>query len=92
MPTLFSPSWRGSRITVCRGYSVMLCNSDRNAAKELAYPDMLISKRVDGVIYMTSDTAKERLQPLLEQRIPVVTFDRQYDDTDTILLDNFQGG
>ncbi len=74
------------------GYSVLLCNSDRNAAKELAYLDMLISKRVDGVIYMTSDNAKERLQPLQEQHIPVVTFDRQYDNTDTILLDNFQGG
>jgi LacI family transcriptional regulator len=74
------------------GYSVLLCNSDRSAAKELAYLEMLISKRVDGVIYMTSDTAKEHLQPLLEQHIPVVTFDRQYDNTDTILLDNFQGG
>ncbi len=74
------------------GYSVLLCNSDRSAAKELAYLDMLISKRVDGVIYMTSDTVKEHLQPLQEQNIPVVTFDRQYDNTDTILLDNFQGG
>jgi LacI family transcriptional regulator len=74
------------------GYSVLLCNSDRNAAKELAYLEMLISKRVDGVIYMTSDNAKERLRPLQQQEIPVVTFDRQYDDTDTILLDNFQGG
>jgi LacI family transcriptional regulator len=74
------------------GYNVFLCNSDRSAAKELAYLDMLISKQVDGVIYMTSDMAKERVQPLQEQRIPVVTFDRQYDDTDTILLDNYQGG
>ena len=74
------------------GYSVLLCNSDRNTAKELAYLNMLISKRVDGVIYMTSDMAKERLQPLQEQSVPVVTFDRQYDGTDTILLDNFKGG
>jgi LacI family transcriptional regulator len=74
------------------GYNVLLCNSGRSAAKELAYLDMLISKRVDGAIYMTSDMAKERLQPLQEHRIPVVTFDRQYDATDTILLDNFQGG
>lgn len=74
------------------GYSVLLCNSDRNAAKELAYLDMLISKRVDGVIYMTSDNAKERLQPLHQQKIPAVTFDREYDDADAILLDNYQGG
>ncbi len=74
------------------GYSVLLCNSDRSAVKELAYLDMLISKRVDGVIYMTSDTAEEHLRPLQEQHIPVVTFDRQYGNTDTILLDNLQGG
>jgi LacI family transcriptional regulator len=74
------------------GYSVLLCNSDQSAAKELSYLDMLISKRVDGVIYMTSATAKEHLQPLQEQQIPVVTFDRQYESTDTILLDNLQGG
>lgn len=73
------------------GYSVMLCNSDRNTAKELAYLNMLISKRADGVIYMTSDMADERLQPLLDSRIPVVTFDRQYAATDAILLDSFQG-
>jgi LacI family transcriptional regulator len=74
------------------GYSVLLCNSDRNTTREIAYLDMLISKRVDGVIYMTSDTAKELLQPMHEQRIPVVIFDRQYDNTDSILLDNYKGG
>jgi LacI family transcriptional regulator len=73
------------------GYNVILCNSDRSASKEVAYLDMLISKRVDGIIYMTADTAKERLQPLRENKIPVVTFDRDYEETDAILLDNFQG-
>jgi LacI family transcriptional regulator len=74
------------------GYSVLLCNSDRNTAKELAYLDMLIAKRVDGVVYMTSDMARDRLRPLQQQRIPVVTFDRPYEGTDTFLIDNYQGG
>jgi LacI family transcriptional regulator len=73
-------------------YNVILCNSDRSTSKELAYLDMLISKRVDGIIYMTADTATERLHPLRDNRIPVVTFDRDYEDTDAILLDNFRGG
>ncbi|MDW8101168.1 MAG: LacI family DNA-binding transcriptional regulator [Anaerolineae bacterium] len=74
------------------GYNVILCNSDRNTSKEQAYLDMLISKRVDGVIYMTADVNRERLQPLLDHKIPVVTFDRDYEGIDAVLLDNLYGG
>ncbi len=74
------------------GYSVILCNSDRDTNKELAYLDMLISKRVDGIIYMTMSTHLDQLQPLLDNRIPLVTFDREYQGIDAILLDNAQGG
>lgn len=74
------------------GYNVILCNSNRSRTKELAYLDMLISKRVDGLIYMTVDKSEELLQPLLDNRIPVVTFDRNYHNLDAILLDNFRGG
>ena len=74
------------------GYSVVLCNSDQSAEKEVAYLDTLISKRVDGVIYMTSDVAEERLAPLRTQMIPVVTFDRDYSGVHTVMLENYQGG
>lgn len=74
------------------GYNVILCNSNRDRTKELAYLDMLISKRVDGLIYMTVDKSEELLQPLLDNHIPVVTFDRDYRNLDAIMLDNFRGG
>jgi LacI family transcriptional regulator len=74
------------------GYNVMLCNTNREPTKEIAHLDMLVSKRVDGVIYMTNDNAQERLQRLHEQNIPIVVFDRDYAGLDAILLDNFQGG
>jgi LacI family transcriptional regulator len=74
------------------GYNVLLCNSDRNPSKEIAYLDMLLSKRVDGVIYMTNDNSQERLHRLKERNIPVVVFDREYEGLDTILIDNLQGG
>ena len=74
------------------GYSVVLCNSDRRAEKETAYLDMLISKRVDGVIYATSDQAEERLAPLHAHHVPVVTFDRDYAGISAIMLDNYSGG
>lgn len=74
------------------GYNVFLCNSDRTTDKELAYLDMLISKRVDGIIYTTMSTHLDQLQPLLDNNIPVVTFEREYDNIDAILLDNVQAG
>ncbi len=74
------------------GYNVILCNSDRSPAKERAYLDMLISKRVDGVIYMTTDVHPEQLRPLQEQNVPTVVFDREYEGFDALLLDSFQGG
>lgn len=74
------------------GYNVILCNSDRSVSKERAYLDMLISKRVDGIIYMTADTHTDQLQPLLHHNIRTVAFDREYEGFDALLLDNFQGG
>lgn len=74
------------------GYNVILCNSDRNTAKELAYLDMLISKRVDGIVYTTMSTRSDQLQPLVDNNIPLVTFEREYDQIDAILLDNVQAG
>ncbi len=74
------------------GYNVLLCNSDRQISKELAYLDMLVSKRVDGIIYMTMSAHLDQLQPLLDNKIPFVTFDREFHDVDAILLDNEGGG
>ncbi len=74
------------------GYNVLLCNSGRSIEKEIAYLNMLLSKRVDGVIYMTYHHGEERLQSFKNQNIPVVTFDRTYEGVDSILLDNYQGG
>ncbi len=74
------------------GYNVILCNSDRNTAKELAYLDMLISKRVDGIVYTTMSTQQDQLQPLLDNNIPLVTFEREYPQIDAVLLDNVEAG
>lgn len=74
------------------GYNVILCNSDRTTSKELAYLDMLISKRVDGIVYTTMSTHSDQLQPLVDNNIPLVTFEREYDQIDAVLLDNVQAG
>jgi LacI family transcriptional regulator len=74
------------------GYNVILCNSDRSTSKELAYLDMLISKRVDGIVYTTMSTQQDQLLPLVDNNIPLVTFEREYEQVDAILLDNVKSG
>jgi LacI family transcriptional regulator len=78
------------------GYNVILCQSERNPAKEGAYLGMLVSKRVDGVLHMTTDHLDPQLEPLLAHGIPVATFDRDYADgglrIDCVLIENERGG
>jgi len=76
------------------GYSVILCNSDGNADKEAAYINVLITKQVDGVIFIAAGGKQEHLRELMAQHIPVVVADRDIPQTlaDVVLVNNEQGG
>jgi LacI family transcriptional regulator len=76
------------------GYSVILCNSDDNLAKEAAYIDVLITKQVDGVVFIASGSSQEHLAELSQQGIPYVVVDREIDGSlaDVILVNNELGG
>lgn len=76
------------------GYSVILCNSDGNADKEAAYINVLITKQVDGIIFIAAGGKQEHLRELLAQHIPVVVADRDIPQTlaDVVLVNNEQGG
>ena len=74
------------------GYSVLLCNTDYNLARETAYVEMLLSKRVDGVVYMSVDFADVRAKLLQAAGIAVVVFDGTFEGMDAVLLDNYEGG
>jgi LacI family transcriptional regulator len=56
------------------GYSVLLCNSDDNSEKESRYIELLLSKRVDGIILNKTPgplSAAHR-QLLTDQNVPLV--------------------
>ncbi len=82
-------------IAFASGYNIMLCQSESNPLKEAAYLKMLISKRVDGVIHMTTDKVDPHLEPLLAHNIPVVTFERDYEDRqlliDCVMIEDERG-
>jgi LacI family transcriptional regulator, galactose operon repressor len=76
------------------GYSVILCNSDDNLAKEAAYLEVLITKQVDGVVFIASGSSQEHLVELSQQGIPYVVVDREIDGAwaDIVLVNNELGG
>lgn len=75
------------------GYSVLLCNTDENLAKQLRYLDLLISQQVDGVIIAPFDSDAQHLDKLRLRNIPTVLVDRRIKgwDVDSVSGDSVAG-
>ncbi|MFB0537887.1 MAG: LacI family DNA-binding transcriptional regulator [Anaerolineae bacterium] len=77
-----------------QGYSVILCNSDGDMEKEQFYINVLVEKRVDGIIFVAAGGSAQHLRSLLERDMPLVIVDREIAgvEVDSVLTDNLQGG
>jgi LacI family transcriptional regulator len=77
-----------------QGYSVILCNSDQNPAKERTYIDVLTEKQVDGIVFVAAGAVTAHLQAVVERGVPVVVIDRELPsvECDRVLTDNRTGG
>lgn len=75
-----------------RGYSLILCNTNDDPARERQYLDVLRSKQVDGMIFGPTGHNIELIQSLIT-RMPLVLVDRMLDDISAtaIIADN-EGG
>jgi LacI family transcriptional regulator len=75
------------------GYSVILCNTENDVAKERLYVNVLVGKQVDGLIFVATGDESDSLTSLLGMGIPVVAVDRDlpHGMLDTVLSDN-RGG
>ncbi|MFN8466077.1 MAG: LacI family DNA-binding transcriptional regulator [Caldilineaceae bacterium] len=76
------------------GYSVILCNSDGDPARELLYLDLLVQKQVDGVLLVPTGDHAELAARLRTRNIPVVVIDRDVSEApiDRAHIDNVAGG
>jgi len=81
------------------GYSVVLCNSDLSAIKQETYIDVLLAKRVDGLILASSGLiptvdGHDAVERILDAGAPCVVVDRDLGEApvDQVLVDNDQGG
>ncbi|SDY36698.1 transcriptional regulator, LacI family [Collimonas sp. OK242] len=74
------------------GYSVILCNSDDDPAKQRDYLNVLLTKRCDGLIVATLAQTDGEL--LRKMKVPTVLLDRAPKDMaiDLVAVDNGAGG
>ncbi len=75
------------------GFNVILCNSNAMMERELAYINLLVSKRVDGVIFAPTTLSIQPVKRIVDLGIPVVVFYREAHglDIDSIRIDNLDG-
>lgn len=76
------------------GYSLFLCNTQNNPEKIQNHLDMLIKKRVDGVLVMCTEYTENSLTLFNGTNIPMVIMDwgRHDEKSDRILDNSFEGG
>ncbi len=76
------------------GYSVILCNTDDDSQKEKSYIDVLLAKKVEGIIFISSGAESNNLEKTMDFSIPIVVVDRDIKENnyDVVLVDNSIGG
>jgi LacI family transcriptional regulator len=72
------------------GYEVILTNTDEDPAVERSNVQLLLAKRVDGVLIAPTSPDGTHLATAAQGGCPVVLFDRRVEDLtlDTVLVDN----
>jgi LacI family transcriptional regulator len=77
------------------GYNLLLCNSDDSLAKEETSVELLLSKRVDGILLTKAaeDFRPSLRQMIQEVKIPFVLVMRTYPTLtkDAVIADDYQG-
>lgn len=76
-----------------RGYSVFLCNTDNDPAKEARYFDVLLGYRVAGIITVPASESASQLHLLQEHRMPFVQIHRRVESiqADVVRGDSYGG-
>src|SRR6202171_5124706 len=78
-----------------QGYNLLLCNSDDSLAKEESAVELLLSKRVDGILLTKAagDFRPSLRQMIKEVNVPFVLVMRTYPQLtkDAVISDDYQG-
>ncbi|MEP7285116.1 MAG: LacI family DNA-binding transcriptional regulator [Chloroflexota bacterium] len=61
-------------------YSVMLCNTDENRAKQNNYVRLLLERQTDGFLLVPAYSSPETIEAIQSQGVPLVLLDRRVPD------------
>lgn len=80
-------------IAQANGYSTILCNTDESEEKQEQYLQMLLRRRIDGILLVPASSSAGPIELIQKQGIPVVVIDRRIPDVnvDTVRADSKDG-
>jgi LacI family transcriptional regulator len=68
------------------GYSTILCNTDESEEKQEQYLQMLLRRRIDGILLVPTSVSPDPIRLIQKQDIPVVVLDRRVNDVDVDIV------
>lgn len=73
-----------------KGYTVIICNTDYDLAKERGHIENLLSRKVDGIIWSPIEKSNDNIMFVKERNIPLILFDCKIDmiESDFVVVDN----
>ena len=76
-----------------RGYNVIFCNTDESVSKEKMYLQLLMEKRVDGILLVPALNGLDSIALIRKQNIPIVVLDRRLPESMTdVVRGDSEGG
>jgi len=73
-------------IAQTNGYSIILCNTDESQDKQEQYLQMLLRRRIDGILLVPASSDSEPIKLIKKQNIPVVLMDRHVPGVDVDIV------
>lgn len=76
------------------GFTVIFCNTDESEKEERRYLEVLLQKKVDGILLVPARSMPDSVSFVLSQGTPVVVLDRRLSEplADTVRGDSEEGG
>lgn len=81
-------------VAIRNGFNIILCNTDEDVEKEEKYINLLLMKRVEGIILSPADCNRRNgIEQIVMRNIPLVLIDRYIDglNVDCIYSDSIGG-
>lgn len=93
VPSVANPFWGAfarevEHAALARGCQVLLCNGERDPAREQQYAESMLARGIRGVILGSAPISMQHFLGLMRRGLEVVTFDRQPAGSDGVEFDS----